>query len=316
MEESAFRVLDRAPAALRRHPGWWALWTLSLLPFWFLYGVADVLALVLYRVVGYRRRVVRENLARSFPEKSEAERQQIERRFYRNLADILVETIKLCSMSAEQLARRFRYGASEVVITTYLEQGQTVLILGSHMGNWEWMLPAACGAYAPHRIASAYKPVSSWFAEALLTYLRTRAGGQLIRMQDVGRDVVRNRSVPRALCMIADQTPPGGEIQFFTRFLNQDTPFFVGGDKLAAGFRFPTFFLEMRKVRRGYYEATPHLIYDGLTPLPAPSRRDLDDPTQHPITERFARALEENIRRSPAEYLWSHKRWKNARPGR
>lgn len=305
----------KVPAALRRHPGWWALWLLSRLPWRVLYWLADFVALVLYRVVGYRRRVVRENLAKSFPEKSEAERRLIERRFYRNLADTIVETIKLCSVKPRKLAARMSYCYTERVLQ-YLERGQSVLILGSHMGNWEWMLPTSTFAYPGFRVDGVYRPLNSRFGEHLMTYLRTRLGGQLIRMQDVGRDVVRHRNIPRALCLIADQTPPGGEVQYYTRFLNQDTPFFVGGDKLAAAFRFPTFFLSTHRVRRGAYEITAHLIYDGREPLPVPPKHVTDDPALHPVTEAFARALEADIRRYPADYLWSHKRWKNSRPGK
>lgn len=307
--------MSTPPPILRRHPGWWALWLLSKLPFGALYVLSDVLTFFLYRVVGYRVKVVRENLANSFPEKTEAERRQIERDFYRNLTDLLVETIKLASMTPEEVAQRMHYAGVDTVLP-YLERGQTVLVLGSHLGNWEWMLPAAATLYPSTHVSAVYRQLGSPFGEALLTYLRTRMGGRLIRMQDVGRDVVRNRDQTRFLSMIADQTPPGGEIQFYTRFLHQDTPFFVGADKLAAGFRFPVVFLTMKRVRRGYYEATPRLLYDGLTPLPAPPKHVTDNPADHPITEAFARALEEGIRATPADYLWSHRRWKNARPGK
>lgn len=305
----------QAPPALRRHPGWWALWLVSRLPWWALYRLADLIAFVLYRVVGYRRRVVQENLAKSFPEKPDAERRLIERRFYRNLADIIVETVKLSSVKPHKLFARVTHCNSELVLE-YLERGQTVLMLGAHLGNWEWLLPTGASPYPGIRADGIYRPLHSAFGEQLLTYIRTRTGGRLIRMQDVGRDVVRQRELTRIICMVADQTPPGSEAQFFTRFLNQDTPFFVGPDKLAAAFQLPVFYVSTRRLRRGHYEVTSHLLYDGREPLPAPPKKVTDDPALHPITEAFARALEADIHRAPADYLWSHKRWKNSRPGK
>jgi Kdo2-lipid IVA lauroyltransferase/acyltransferase len=300
------------PPELRRHPGFWALWAVSRLPFGVLYGLADALAWLVGRVVRYRRRVVDENLRKSFPERSAAERNQLARTFYRNLADALVETVKLLSIESAALIRRVEL-VNDAPLRACLTAGQTVLVLGSHSVNWEWVLPAGAAHLAPLRADGVYRPLNSRFADALMNYLRTRTGGRLVRMQDVGRDVVRQRATPRILCMMADQTPPGGEIQFYTTFLHQDTPFFVGPDKLAASFRLPVFFLSQERVRRGHYRYTVHPFYDGTTPLPIPPKQPTDDPALHPVTAAYARFLEADIRRAPADYLWSHKRWKNAR---
>lgn len=305
----------RTPRILRRHPGWWALWLLSSLPLGVLHTLASGLAWLLYGVMRYRRRVVEANLRASFPEKSDAERRRIARAFYRNLADTLVETLKLLTISPAELARRVTVESAAPMLAL-LAEGRTVLALGSHYANWEWILPGATVRLPTARIEGVYRPLASPFGEALVTHLRTRLGGRLIRMQDVGRDVVRQRDTPRALSMVADQTPPGGEIQFYTRFLNQDTPFFVGPDKLAASFRLPVFFLSQRRVRRGHYVYRLQLHYDGATPLPVPPKHPTDDPALHPITAAYARFLETEIRAAPADYLWSHKRWKNARPGK
>lgn len=303
------------PPELRHHPGFWALWAFSKLPFAVLYAGADGLAWLLGSVLGYRRAVVMENLRKSFPEKPAAEHQRIARDFYHNLADTLVESLKLITISPAELARRVEIRGAEP-LHAYLAAGQTVLALGSHSVNWEWIMPAGNVLLAPARVEGVYRPLGSAFGEALGTYLRTRLGGRLIRMQDVGRDVVRQRATPRALSMVADQTPPGGEIQFYTQFLHQDTPFFVGPDKLAASFKMPVFFLAQERVRRGHYRYELRLHYDGTTPLPVPPKHPTDDPALHPITAAYAQFLEAEIRRAPAGYLWSHKRWKNSRPGR
>ena len=312
---ASLRSATPIPALLRRHPGFWGLWLLAQLPFWVLYAVAGVLAWLLGTVVGYRRRVVLENLRRSFPEKTESARQRLARRFYQNLAEVIVETLKLLTIRPAKLARRVEIEGAETLLA-YLAEGKTVLALGSHLVNWEWIMPGTTVTHPALRIAGVYRPLGSPFGEALVTYMRTRLGGELIRMQDVGRDVVRHRAVARALSMVADQTPPGGEIQFYTQFLNQDTPFFVGPDKLAASFRMPVFFLSQTRVRRGHYRYHLQLYYDGVAPLPTPPKHPTDDATLHPITAAYAAFLEAEIRREPAGYLWSHKRWKNSRPGK
>lgn len=303
------------PPLLRRHPGWWGIWLISLLPLPVLHLLADGLALLLQYVVGYRRQVVEQNLTNSFPEKTAAERARITRQFYRNLADILVETVKLATISADELQARFTYPDTDI-LTDRLRAGQTVLVLGSHQNNWEWVLPSGQQEFRAFRIDGVYRPLSSAFGEALLTYLRTRLGGLLVKMQDVGRNMVRLRGVPRVLSMIADQTPTSGEIQFYTPFLHQDTPFFVGADKLAASLQLPVLYFYTVRLGRGRYEGRFRLLYDGVTPLPPPPKRVTDNLHDHPITEAYARVLEADIRAAPASYLWSHRRWKNARPGR
>jgi Kdo2-lipid IVA lauroyltransferase/acyltransferase len=313
--DSRFRRPAPIPATLRRHPGFWALWLLSQLPFGGLYLVARILTWTLGSVIGYRRRVVEENVRKSFPEKTSVERLQIARDFYRNLGEIFVETLKLISIQPAELARRVETGGADL-LQAYLADGKTVLALGSHSVNWEWIMPSTTVNFPALPIVGVYRPLGGAFGEALLTYMRTRLGGSLVRMQDVGRDVVRQRATPRALSMVADQTPPGGEIQFYAQFLNQDTPFFVGPDKLAASFQMPVFFLSQTRLRRGFYRYELQLFYDGKTPLPAPPKQPTDDPALHPITAAYAQFLEAEIRRNPAGYLWSHKRWKNSRPGR
>jgi Kdo2-lipid IVA lauroyltransferase/acyltransferase len=303
------------PAVLRRHPGFWALWLFAQLPMPALHACATGLAWLLSSVIRYRRRVIDTNLLKSFPEKTDAERKRIAWRFYRNLADVLVETIKLLAITPIELSQRVQVTGGEPLLA-YMREGKTVLAMGSHMVNWEWILPSAIFSLGSTRIDGVYRPLEGAFGEALIKFLRTRFGGHLVRMQDVGRDVVRLRAIPRALSMVADQTPPGGEIQFYTRFLNQDTPFFVGPDKLASSFRMPVFFLSQTRTKRGHYRYDLQLHYDGTTQLPVPPKHATDDPTLHPITAAYAQFLEAEIRRSPADYLWSHRRWKNSRPGK
>ena len=135
--------------------------------------------------------------------------------------------------------------------------------------------------------------------------LRTHLGAHLIPMKDTLRDFMRRKSIPRIISMLSDQTPPRGEIQYWTTFLNQETAFYVGADKLSASFKYPVIFVGNRRVKRGHYEFKFEMLHDLVSPLGS---------EEFPITERYARKLEKWIQDNPADYLWSHRRWKHKRP--
>ncbi|MFC0606339.1 MULTISPECIES: lysophospholipid acyltransferase family protein [Rufibacter] len=285
-------------------PLWWLLKGISLLPFPVLYAISTGLYFLLYYVVGYRKKVVRQNLGRSFPGKSTQELRQIEKQFFLNLTDIMVETLKLATLSPEELRRRVKARGLEKV-NAPLDQGKMVLVLGAHLGNWEYM-SAAGNALFRHPIDGVYKPLASSFFEAFMWYLRSRFGITLVKMKDTLRHVIRHKGQARILTLLTDQTPPYGEIQFWTTFLHQETAFFVGAEKIRSSFGYTTFFVGMHQVKRGFYE----IEFQEL--LPAPVRNEPEEP--HLLTEAFARHLETWVNRYPASYLWSHKRWKHKKP--
>ncbi|ALI98039.1 lysophospholipid acyltransferase family protein [Rufibacter tibetensis] len=285
-------------------PLWWLLKGISLLPFPVLYAFSTFLYVVLYHLIGYRKKVVRQNLEKSFPQKSVAELRKIEKQFFLNLTDIMVETLKLVSLSPQDLAKRVYLHRSEK-IENYLNQGVPVMIMGAHLGNWEFMSSAG-NRHFPFPVDGVYKPLASSFFESFLWFLRSRFGITLVKMKDTLRHLLRHRGQPRILSLLSDQVPPYGEIQYWTNFLHQDTAFYVGADKLRTSFNYPTFFVGMRHVKRGYYE----VVFQELLPLPQAGVKE----EGHPLTEVFARKLEAWVNQYPAEYLWSHKRWKHQRP--
>nr|WP_256488542.1 lysophospholipid acyltransferase family protein [Pontibacter sp. HSC-36F09] len=276
---------------------------MSLLPLPVLYLLADFLFVLVYYVIGYRKKVVLQNLRNSFPEKSEQEIQGIARAFYRQFPDLIVEILKLASMDAAEMRRRIVFSNQEV-LNDYVQQGGTVITMGSHSGNWEWVLSAGSVQFG-FPSEGIYKPLKNEFFEEFMLYLRGRLGARLIKMKDTMRDFVRNRKTPRVVAMLSDQTPPYGEIQFWTTFLHQDTPFFVGAEKLAHAFGCPVLFLDVERIKRGHYRLTFEVLSDGTIK---------PEEGTFPITEAFARKLETSIRRNPANYLWTHKRWKHKRP--
>ncbi|KAA6435935.1 lysophospholipid acyltransferase family protein [Rufibacter glacialis] len=277
---------------------------ISLLPFPVLYALSTFLYWVMYYVVGYRKKVVRQNLERSFPEKSKQELLRIEKQFFLNLTDLMVESLKLISLTPAELRKRVASRGEEKVIAQ-LGTGASVLILGAHLGNWEYM-SAAGNSIFPYPIDGVYKPLANPFFEEFMKFMRSRFGINLVKMKDTLRHLIRHKSESRIFTLLSDQVPPYGEIQYWTNFLHQDTAFYVGAEKLRTSFQFPAFFIGMRHVKRGYYE----IEFQELLPAPVPGTPE----EGHPLTELFSRKLEAWVQENPAEYLWSHKRWKHSRP--
>ncbi len=285
------------------YPLWLLLKGLSLLPLRVLYVLSDFLFLVVYYGIGYRRKVTLQNLRNSFPEKTEREIQKIAKDFYRQFTDVIVEILKLVSMSREELKRRLVF-ANQEVLDDFVRQGKPVITMGSHSGNWEWILSAGAVQF-DFPAEGVYKPLNNAFFEEFMLYLRSRMGARLIKMKDTLRDFAANRNKPRVVAMLSDQTPLRSEITFWTNFLNQDTPFYVGAEKLARKFNYPVLFLDVYRIKRGYYRLTFEVISDGNALQ--------ETGTEYPITVAFAQKLEAAIRRAPADYLWTHKRWKHRR---
>ncbi|AYA37120.1 lauroyl acyltransferase [Hymenobacter oligotrophus] len=293
------------PKPTRRDFAWyylpleWLLLGLSSLPMPVLYLVADGFYLLMRYVLRYRHQVVFGNIRNSFPDKPEAWVRDTAHGFYRHFADTIVEILKMATISPAEFNRR-------VVITNpelgdaYFAKGRTIMTLGSHHGNWEWIAPTGAQRW-PGKVDGVYKPLSNPFFEYFVYRLRTRLGTGLIPMRETLRDMEANRGQVRSLCMLSDQCPPKSKYAYWTRTLNQDTAFFTGSDRLAVQYNCPVLYASIRKVRRGYCTITLEEIYDGSAEL---------NLAEHPITEAFARRIERDIMERPSEYLWSHRRWK------
>ncbi|HWR75539.1 MAG TPA: lysophospholipid acyltransferase family protein [Bacteroidales bacterium] len=275
---------------------------ITLLPLRVLYLFSDFFYLVLYYMAGYRRKVVATNLRNAFPEKSEAERIQIERLFYRHLCDLIVETLKVTHMSPGQISQRLIVRDPAGVDRLYME-GKSVIALCSHYNNWEWF--SAVPLVIPYRVLSIYKPLTNKYFDRFILNLRTKFGVWASPMQNILRDLIkfRNEKILTISGFIADQTPPPDEHAYWTTFLNQETGFFRGAEKLAVKYDMPVIFVNTTKIKRGYYEVAFELI------------------TDHPgkeapgfVTSRYAEMLEAVIREKPEYWLWSHRRWKYKKP--
>lgn len=271
---------------------------LSRLPLWFLYVVSDVLFVLGFYVVRYRRRLVRKNLKNAFPDKTERELLFIQRNFYRNLCDYAVEMLKLVTISREELDRRVTFTNPQLA-NQYLEQGQSTLNLAAHTFNWEWMLTA--GSFKlKGAMDFVYQPVHSKFFNDLSLICRTRFGAYPIRRDSVAREIVKRKNVVRNVAIVGDQYPGyNHDKKFPVRFMEQDTVFFYGSVQLAVLTQYPVFYYRMKKVKRGYYEVS-------VVELAKPPYQSNDNE----IIGHYVRALESLIRERPSEWLWSHDRWK------
>lgn len=293
------------PYAWYYEPLRWLLLGIAYLPLPLLYMLAEGIYFLLAYVVRYRWRVVTANLRNSFPEKSEAEVTQIGKAFYRHFAQVVVEILKMAVITPEELAPRMRFINPELMTRPFAEK-RLVLSLGSHMGNWEWLLNGAA-LEMPGRAAGVYKPLNNRFFEDFIRRLRTRLGADAVPMLATLRYLVANRSRGCTLSLLIDQAAGPEDRPYWTTFLNQETSFYTSADRLAVQFDCVVLYIGIRRVRRGYYEVVFTELPSGQAAAAAPAGT-------FPITEAFARHLEEDMRASPEQYLWTHRRWKHKRP--
>jgi KDO2-lipid IV(A) lauroyltransferase len=275
------------------------VWFVSLLPFKILYLFSDFIYLFIYYIFRYRRPEVKINLANSFPEKNPAELKKIEKKYYHNLCDLIVEIAKIRHISKKQLLSRIQIKNKEVV-EKYLEQNKSVFAVTGHIGNWEWTGMAFPLKFNT-RIIAVVKPLSSQFFDKYFYFLRTRFTSEgPIPYKQTLRALIKHKKENTITVLASDQTPAWGEIEYWTTFLNQDTPVFLGTEKMAKSIDVAVVFFTNTRIKRGYYEIEFHEI----TNKPK-------ETANFEITESHVRYLENFINKNPDNWLWSHRRWKH-----
>lgn len=275
----------------------WILKILSRLPTGFLYIVADAMFILVYYIIGYRKKVVFNNIRNSFPEKADEEVRSISKEFYRRFMEFAVETLKAISISEKELTRRVKF-VNVPDVQPYADKHQSILVVASHQFNWEWALLTGC-IVLPFPVDAVYQRLSNKAFDNLMVETRGRFGGQPVEKNYILRQIVRDPNRLRALGIVADQSPRPDSPRHWTRFLNQDTAFFLGPQQIARAAKYPVFFFKVVRVNRGHY--TVELVKMAEPPY---------DKNGSEIIEAYARATEELVKNDPAGYLWSHKRWK------
>ncbi len=272
---------------------------ISRLPFFMLYGLSDLTYFWLYRVFGYRKKVVLTNIEKSFPEKSKAEHKIMMDKFYRHFCDLVLESIKGFTISEDKIKRRMVFKNNEL-LKPYFDQGKDIIMVGGHYNNWEYLAVGIglCFDFIPVGI---YKPLSSKFFDEKMRKSREKYGLRLTPMKETKNTFEADFGTPKAMIFGADQSPSNVERCHWTTFLNQDTPVFFGPEKFAKEFDLPVFFSTIHKVKRGHFEVVHQLITD---------KPRETQPTE--ITEAHVRLLEKDINANPEYWLWTHKRWKHS----
>ena len=278
------------------------VWLVAWLPISVLFVFSDLLYLVVYRMLKYRRDVVRGNLSHAFPEKRPDEITRIEKRFYRHLCDSFVEWVYPMHRSARTLEKRYRFINPEVINDLYAEGRSVAGVLG-HYGNWEYL--SLLPEHVNHEVWALYKPLKNKFYDRLINDLRSKYGVKMVP-DHAGFRKLKERANAGAITMtyfLADQSPQKSKIKYETLFLNRMAPVFLGPEQIAKKLDMAVVFFDIRKVGRGRYEVHFQLLVENPR-----------DTSPYEITEMHVRALETAIRRDPAPWLWSHRRWKHASP--
>ena len=276
----------------------------SLLPMWLLHVVSFLVSVLLFYVVRYRRQVVHDNIKSAFPHLSSQKRWMIERRFYTHFCDLMVESGKYFSISRWNMKRRMRFKGVELLEESF-RKGRSCGVFLGHYGNWEWISsmplwidPQLC------LCTQLYHQLENYVTDQLILYTRRRFGGVNIEVNQSLKDIIRYRNAGRPVLVgfIADQAPYWDNIYYWNDFLNHETPWFTGAERIMQKLDMDVYYLDVRRIRRGYYVAE----YKRIT-------TDAKSQPQFWLTEQYTRMLEHTIMRAPSYWLWSHRRWKRTK---
>lgn len=275
----------------------------SLLPLPVLHLQSSFFAWLLHRVIGYRKEVVRDNLRQAFPDKSDVWLRETERTFYRNFCDVIIETVKLMSISPKNLKKRMRHINPEVLPEMTAHGGGGVAIFG-HFCNWEW-LGSGMGVQLPFSTVGVYKPLSSKLFDRLMIHIRCRLGNEMVPMKDTFRESLKRLRKPCYIAFLGDQTPARHAKMYFTSFLGRPAPVHLGIATVALKMNVPMYYFDIRRERRGRY--TVELVKIPHEDLLPHSKENVQA-----LTDRHVAYLEDVIRSDAGRWLWSHRRWKHA----
>lgn len=275
------------------------LWGISKLPFRFIYLLSDGLFFIVYSLVRYRRKVVRENLQLVFPEKSEKERSKIERAFYLHMCDMFLEMVKTLGISAEELQKRFVFTNLETFRNFEANNKSTVTFF-PHYASWEWTI--ALDPYIRSKGYGVYQRLNNRYFDRWVRRVRARLGTTLITTAESWKVMAKNKAdgVLATYGMLSDQSPTRKKARYWAPFMGIEVPMHVGAETLCKKFDLPALYLKVRKLKRGHYQGTFIVLAEKPQEVP-----------EYEITDAFFREVETAIKEAPEYYFWTHKRWKH-----
>lgn len=277
------------------------LYFISLFPFWLLYILSDVFYLIGFKLFKYRVSMVRTNIKLAFPEKTELEVETIIKDFYRNFFDIIVETIKILTISKSEMKKRMTKG-NVSVLHKYYEQNRSIVLAFGHFGNWELGAIAYQIEKFPHG-KGVYKPVSNHFFDSLMIKIRTRFGGDVYSMDDTVAKIREDMGQLSAIGLIADQNPSNHNAYWY-KLLGRETPVFTSVEMIAKRFNFPVVYYKIDRIGRGLYQYNAEILCN-----------EPSESGKFEITHTYFELIERDIIENPSNWLWTHNRWKRNKNG-
>jgi len=274
------------------------LYLISKLPLKILYIFSDIMFFLNFYIVGYRKKIITQNLKNSFPDKSDKEINEIRKKFYLNFSDYLAETVKSFSISETETRVRMQY-INQNLFHEAKAEGKNIILMAGHVFNWEWM--NALAPITPQKNCHpVYRKVNSSFWEDQMKKVRSKFGNEPLEANEVILNIFRKQNDGDTIYLfVADQTPHVAHVNYGLNFLNQKTPAFIGYDKLATRMDLIFIYCEMKKVKRGFYQVNYHRIYP-----------DGEKFVKNEVVKKFHQLLENTIKKNPDNYLWSHRKWK------
>ena len=280
------------------------LWCISKLPWKLFYLFSDFICFIVYRIIGYRKEVVTDNLKHAFPEKSEKEINQIRSKFYTHLCDMFLETLKSISISNKEIQKRYKF-INQGDFKKLEDANKSYMLIAGHHANFEW--GNSIGLITKYQCVGVYKTVKNPHFDKLVKKIRGRFGAEIVPNKQISRHTVLKENKPetkgkRLYGIVADQTPKISKNNHYMSFMDRDVPIFIGAEQLAKKLDINYAFVKVKKVKRGYYEAEVIIISEDIKSVP-----------NFQASETYMRMVEDQIKEQPECYLWSHKRWKHAR---
>ena len=275
------------------------LYLISILPFRILYAFSDFLYLIIYRVFGYRKKVVHDNLKLVYPDKSEKELKQITKLFYHHLCDMMVESIKSITISAETMRAHFTFKNIEL-IKELEAKNRSIVLMCAHYGSWEWIF--ILQTYVSHKGYAVYKKLSNPYFDKLFKRVRAKYNSHLITTKQTIPTLIKSKQNGELTIngFVSDQSPRLSKTHHWGSFMGIEIPVFTGAEMLAKKLDMSVVFFKVKRLKRGYYETTFELVAENPMEYP-----------DYEITEDFLKRVEKQIHEAPQYYLWTHKRWKH-----
>ncbi len=275
------------------------IWFVSILPFRILYSISDFMYFITYHIIGYRKKIVFTNLKLVFPEKSTKELRKISKKSYQHLIDVFMEMIKSFTISEKEINKRYTYKNISLINELYSD-GKSIILTGSHYANWEWILNIS--SFIKHKGYAAYTKVGNPYFNNTILKSRGKFGVTLKQTSKIITEIENNykNNIQSIYGLLSDQSPQLSRTFYWSKFLGVKVPIHTGTEMLAKKYNMNIVFMDVKKIKRGYYKTTFSIITNNATKY-----------ANYKLTDIFLRKVEEQVYTQPEYYFWTHNRFKH-----